>query len=430
MFKMTRKIKAGFAVVCALALFMAGTFAWEQIINHVNEFTGKRDDVTMHDDFDPSTGQKDVYVENQGSKPIFIRVKLNEAMNLTSYTWRPAAGDWTTHTYGTTAENCGHANAAGKLFHDYFKWTMGGWKYYVPAAGLEQIVHDTRTYTETDFNAGTAKKTPDAVMITAAGFLAMTPEQQADFIGWIYDTDGYAYWSQPLNKGEVTGLLLHKVTTDASLKNTDYYYAIDVIVEAVDIDDIPMWTQGAQPSDGGTKHPEATEQGKEVIGIITGNAGGTTNPGGGGNPGEPDGDRLPINTPADGFTPFYDEEDPDNSNSFFGKFNYFSSDIPSKTIFHFGSIHLEDVFTDGDYNYVTAAAADAKYADFITIGDDRHGKPSIIYSYEPTKQEWSDFLTAKAGDTLIIPIQVELARGGRSAVITVNMTYHDCLVVM
>ena len=93
---------------------------------------------------------------------------------------------------------------------------------------------------------------------------------QAAFIGWIYDTDGYAYWSQPLKKGEVTGLLLHKVNISDKLNNTDYYYAINVNVEAVDVKDIPMWTQGAASVDGsGEKYQEAAADGKQVINIIT-----------------------------------------------------------------------------------------------------------------------------------------------------------------
>ena len=267
---MTRNLKSTLAVVCVIAILAAGTFAWEQIISHTNEFIGEKDGTTLHDDFDPNTGKKDVYVENTGSSTIFVRLKLNEAMDLTNNKWRPGAGDWTTHIYGASAENCGQGNAAGKLFHDYFKWTMGGWKYYKPSDGSKGLVQDTKVYTEADYNAGTAGKTSDAQIIKIGQYLEMAPEAQKAFVGWIYDADGYAYWSQPLDKGEVTGLLLSKVTPGANLKGTEYYYAIDVTVEAVDINDLPMWTQGAEPVNGGNKHPQATENGKEVINVIAG----------------------------------------------------------------------------------------------------------------------------------------------------------------
>jgi hypothetical protein len=206
---------------------------------------------------------------------MFVRIKLNELMSLTTNKPGEITDAWKAHIYGDNAEDCGHANGAGDLFHDYFKWAMGGQKWYMPSNG-EQLAQDTGIYGPGDAVNG-AKQTPSAEVITIAAYLAKTSEAQAAFIGWIYDTDGYAYWSQPLGKGDVTGLLLNKVNTADSLKekNIDYYYAIDVITEAVDAEDVPMWTVGTpgtlgQPSiDGsGTKHTVATNDGKTVIGRI------------------------------------------------------------------------------------------------------------------------------------------------------------------
>ena len=267
---MTRKIKMIAALIVAVAIAATGTLAWHRIITKTNEFIGTTKDITVHDDFKPDTNTKDVYVENLGNVKLYVRVKLDEAMSLTSSTWRPTSSDWVTHTYGQSAANCGHSNAAGRPFHNFFTWTMGGQKYYMPGSPSDagNVINNTNIY-----NASTpgAKLTPNAQMTTAAAFLAMTPAQQKAFIGWIYDTDGYAYWSQPLLPGEATGLLLHGVATADSLKNTNYYYAINVIVEVVDRADIPMWTDGAASVDGsGAHHNPATNDGKEVILIIVG----------------------------------------------------------------------------------------------------------------------------------------------------------------
>ena len=267
---MTKKRKLFLAATAFVvsALMLTGTFAWTQMTNKVNEFIGtKGGGITIRDDFDPATGKKDVFVESHSAAPVFVRVKLNEAMSLTDNTWRPLVpGDWTAHTYELTPGNCGNANAAGDLFHDYFDWEMGGWKWYMPSDGSQQVVQDTANYVGTE--TGIAK-TPEAGFITAADYLALNAQEQEDFVGWIYDTDGYAYWSQPLYDGDVTGLLLHRVFTKALLKNTEYYYAIDVIAEAVDEADIPMWTQGVASVDGtGTTYPAATMDGKDVINRI------------------------------------------------------------------------------------------------------------------------------------------------------------------
>ena len=273
---MTIKIKTIIAAFAAAALLATGTFAYSQIVSATNEFMGQHDGVTLHDDYEPGDINKDVYVENSGNVTLYVRVKLEEAMNLTSYTWRPQAADWVTHTYGVTAEDCGHTNDADMLFHDYFTWKMGGWKYYMPASGeLAQDTTDYSLYSDAERQAMGIKQTPNAGIISATAFLAMAAADMnaaKSYIGWILDeTDGYCYWSQPLKAGQATGLLLDQVITDASLKHTNYYYAIKVILEAVDREDIPMWLDGAESVDGsGKTNDEATDDGKEVIKIIIG----------------------------------------------------------------------------------------------------------------------------------------------------------------
>jgi len=264
MLKNKKSLIAATVLVAAMIL-IASTFAWQQTANKVNEFIGKKEGFTGHDDFNGST--KDVYVENTGSNVIFVRVKLNEAMNLTNNTWRPSSGaDWQTHVFGATKEDCGKSSASGNRFHDYFTWEMGGWKYYMPGDGSRQIVQDNTVYTGAEPGV---KATHDGRIITIAEYLGYTAAQKQSYTGWIYDADGYAYWSQPLPAGEATGLLLHKVNTAASLKNTEYYYAIDVIFEAVNIDDIPMWTVGAVSADGsGKTSVQATANGRTALEII------------------------------------------------------------------------------------------------------------------------------------------------------------------
>jgi len=267
-FTKNRKATALITAIIAALLLTAGTFAWQQMVNQVNEFIGHGTppggDI-VHDDFNSDTGVKDVYIENPSSANIFVRVKLNEAMNLASNTWRPSAVDWITHTYESAPDICGHYNAAGDNFHSYFTWVMGGSKWYMPGDGSKQIVQDTTDYT----GVPGAKQTPYAQIVKVSDYLAMGDAEKSVFVGWIYDTDGYAYWSQPIGKNGVTGLLLHRVNTAAALKNTDYYYAIDVIVEAVDINDIPMWTQGAASvTNSNVFYQQATPSGKSAINAI------------------------------------------------------------------------------------------------------------------------------------------------------------------
>ena len=428
---MKKKLTMVAALMTVIALVVTGTFAWQKVIEKRNEFMGNKKDVTVHDDFDPDTGLKDVYAENRGNTVIYVRIKFEETMSLTSDTWRPGPNDWVTHTHGQVAVDCGHVNVAdGKPFHDYFKWTMGGWKYYMPGTGTQSVVQDKNEYDGTEPGV---RKTPDAAIVTSERFLAMGEDEQKAFVGWIFATDGYAYWSQPLEKGEVTGLLLHGVDPQPILKDMDYYYAINVIVEVVDLRDIPMWTDGAPSVDGsGTTHPKAPPDGKEVIGIIVGNGGEGGDPNGPGGPSDKD---LPVRRPDGGFTPITDR-DPRIGDGYYAKINFLEYGNPDPNynlLYHTGSVHLEDIITDGNYDGVTATAVDAKYAPYITVGlCERHGgKPSVIFSYEPTNME---FLTMQLGDGINaswIPVQVRLVRGdGREAVVSVNMVYNGSLVTM
>ena len=420
---MNKKIKFFTAILSAFMLIMTGTLAWEQTITQVNEFLGRRrggEDITLHDDFDPGINKKDVYVENTGDTRLLVRVKLDEAINLVNNRWRPGASDRFVHYHNGTAADWAHANAGGVKFHDYFTWTMGGWKHYMPANGLSKVVNDKNDYNGTEPGVRT---TPNATIVTAAAFLAMTDEQQKNFDGWIFSTDGYAYWSHFLEAGEATGLLLNGVKTEDILKNTEYYYAINITVEAVDEDDVAMWLQGAAPKEpGGAKHPEATTDGKEVIIIILGNYGQ-----GGGNGGNGNGGELPVNKPQGGFTPITNP-DPLKGDGYYIDIDF---GMGTQSFYHSGAIHLEDIITDGDYSNVTVEALEAKYGPYVTIDDcERHDhKPSIIFSYVPTADEWLQYNVINGDPNTTIPIEVRLTRGDEEAVITINMIYPLSLIV-
>jgi len=146
---------------------------------------------------------------------------------------------------------------------------------------------------------------------------------------------------------------------------------------------------------------------------------------------EPDG-KLPVKTdPGNGFSPIRDAESPMDGDGLYVKIFYPDPADPyNNAYYHDGAIHLEDIITDGNFSGITATAVDAKYSDFITIGVDHHGKPSILYSYVPTEQELRGWVMAHGpADDIFIQIQVELARDdGKTATVTVNMYYWDSLM--
>ena len=84
-------------------------------------------------------------------------------------------------------------------------------------------------------NTHTAKETLEAKVMTMAEWKAMDENAKTgDF--WVWDTDGWAYWANPIQPGEATGLLLDEVTP----KNISekYYYSITAIAQFCTADDM------------------------------------------------------------------------------------------------------------------------------------------------------------------------------------------------
>ena len=256
-----RVLSSATAVICVLAILLSGTFAWRAVSSALNEFTGLKPPPelqaggNLHDDFDPETGDKSVYVENTGEKDIYVRIKLNEVLELGTTT-APDTPVWETHVPGTSVAEC----EGDEEYHlDDFVWTMGNDDPYDFATIVGATGWSTTDYEANDAlvgGIGVANTVdlseedkdltaPACEVITMAEYNAKTPEEKADFEGWVYDADGYAYWSQPLAPESATGLLLSHVATPSTYTD-DYYYAIDVIMEYVDIEDLPAWLDGEE----------------------------------------------------------------------------------------------------------------------------------------------------------------------------------------
>ena len=219
----------------------------------------------------------------------------NEAVSLVDGAVYEDEATWTTHIpgeseLGESAED-GFADV-GETFHKYWKWTFGGSTTYMPTFNKDNTSQtadingtydgkegtaghyddyvdystdeykttgktDTAAYTpETDGGEAveveethTAKETLTAAVITMATYNAKTTEEKAAFVGWVYDADGWAYWSQAIEPGTATGLLLDKVENATKngvqlIPEKKSFYAINVIGEFITADDIGSAEKG------------------------------------------------------------------------------------------------------------------------------------------------------------------------------------------
>lgn len=71
-------------------------------------------------------------------------------------------------------------------------------------------------------------------LISMAEWTALTSEKDRY---WVYDTDGWIYWSSPIEAGETTGLLLDSFTLKETMDDT-WYYAVQVTGQFITADDL------------------------------------------------------------------------------------------------------------------------------------------------------------------------------------------------
>lgn len=150
-----KSFQAGLAVLIAVVIVLAGAFAWysfsQQALNIFEGTTIPGGNVI--DDYEDGKQNKDVFVQNSGEQPLYVRIKFDEYMEIND----KALGSWTqtdlstwhVHDYmGTTPENC----TDDCDIHTYYKWVLGnknttkdpngGWKYYLPAPYVKQALFD------------------------------------------------------------------------------------------------------------------------------------------------------------------------------------------------------------------------------------------------------------------------------------------------
>lgn len=208
--------------------------------------------------YDVFGSSHDVYVEyanpNQnGDKPVYVRVKLSESLTLNGKTpitnettaGREQLAQYRTLTMGNaTTKTYLKANSAS-----YDKTSPNAQKTLISGVAKD---NSGATYTlgTTDIDTIPSCGTPqpmanyiawpyDANVIAGVN----TTYTQFSYVGWVADTDGWYYWSQPLTSTKnTTGLLVDAVNMTPAASNYGYNYKMEVTFEAVDSTDLKVIT--------------------------------------------------------------------------------------------------------------------------------------------------------------------------------------------
>ena len=319
-----RKAMISLVAISLVAIFVTGTFAWTNFGSQmINVFRGAgnptmddglgdndgpgenntadRPGGTLHNNFVPDESYKTVFVENWGNENIFVRIRLDEYMEigpgagLMSDTTDAATGQavpnpenhatplvseadindahtWTTHIPASSVYECDTG------FHDYWEWGMGGSEIYYFPAPVDQRETDSFIASESTNEGLTADCINDAGVGTQrtanANVITIAEWNESQRIGnyWVFDTDGWAYWASPIMPGEATGLLLNGVTLTNNNIDGHYFYAVNVNAqmatskETVDDGNVSNFRDFGFDINGGW-----TEDGMNLMYYITGN---------------------------------------------------------------------------------------------------------------------------------------------------------------
>ena len=298
-----KKVLAGITAVSLAALAVAGTFAWTNFSSQIiNEWLGRGGSGavegpggTLHNYHVESGEDKQIFIENWGNENLFVRIRLDEYMELGSGAGLKATEQDTSEivhnplnlaeplipgtnidkldTWIAHAPTESEVNDCGLEFHDFWSWEMGGQIYYFPApegyrenkSYVVQASPAALTVNSVNNEGVQARQTRAAEVLTMAQWI-----DDGSTIGdyWVIDTDGWAYWAAPLSPGDATGLLLNRVTQIAQPEQ-DYFYGINVVAQMAtkDLDDLDNYERFGDIERGGW-----TNNGMALMGIITGGA--------------------------------------------------------------------------------------------------------------------------------------------------------------
>jgi hypothetical protein len=253
-----RPLALALAAVVLVAATVTGTYTYTNFIQHaVNEFAGSTPPgLRLHDDYtevlDATVSNKDVYVENYGSVPQFVRIRLTEFMALDGKPLvegqiKDNPETWAVHLPHDADGNGEVDGGAGDDFHSYWSWVLGGQKFYMPTTNHAQLgdanTDDDQFADDADNNPtiyngteeGVRETDPETTVVTMAYWQNLMHEGGPY---WVWDEDGWAYWAEALQPGEATSLLLSEVDLMVIPDAAEYYYAIDAQLEGVTANEV------------------------------------------------------------------------------------------------------------------------------------------------------------------------------------------------
>lgn len=166
------------------------------------------------------------------------------------------ATDGTNH-YTDYVDYTDEANASKTADAYYDADTNDAYEGTLTDGGAGGTVDVNYTAVEEEHNA---TLTDTATVITMDEWLELEEDARTGNF-WVWDEDGWAYWAQPIEPGETTGLLLDEIV-HANPPSDSWYYGINVVGQFVTADDIGFLNDTGfyDTSDGKSTAPTANAE--------------------------------------------------------------------------------------------------------------------------------------------------------------------------
>ena len=266
-----RVFASALAVTTAAAIVIAGTYGWSAISQIAK---GTADGATqngggenqtgpggrLHFDFDRDSGAAEVYAENFGTEPLFVRARLNVTTDLTdsevSYSYggdkifMPTFLKDSTVLYSDVTGDAIDPERETAPVPEYPDYTEG------------QTKTDTAYYTD-QTNAQATHRAKSTIVGAAPIAIADWDGDPVD--RWFIDSDGWYYWGAPLAAGEATSLLLNAIEFKAD--RDDWEFVILPEAEFTTFDDVAEFTSTSPEADEllGVLAPEPADPSEPIV---------------------------------------------------------------------------------------------------------------------------------------------------------------------
>jgi len=228
---------------------------------------------TIHNHWEWKVGGETVYMPTFNKDKDSLAADINGTYHGTDDTDKVYYDDYVVYT--TDADAGEVVDEAYKETHDGEIYSVNGTAYYDDDTDTDDNKFGTNGAVREVLETHIAKETATATVMTMAEWIEKG-SQPGNY--WVYDTDGWAYWANPIMPGEATGLLLDGINMYKN-PGEKCYYGLNVVAEFATVGDWEYFTGFNETDNADALELLKAASGNVTTVTVTNNGETTLNPG-------------------------------------------------------------------------------------------------------------------------------------------------------